>query len=43
MSKTAQLLISESGIITENQNDNIKEVEYDFLTNKSDDDGILDL
>ena len=43
MSKTAQLLISESGIITESQSDNIKEVEYDFLTNKSDDDGILDV
>ncbi|MBO5896164.1 MAG: hypothetical protein J6Q83_02590 [Clostridia bacterium] len=43
MSKTAQLLISESGIITDSQSDNVKEVEYDFLTNKSDDDGILDV
>ncbi len=43
MSKTAQLLISDSGIITESQSDNVKEVEYDFLTNRSDDDGILDV
>ena len=43
MSKTAQLLISESGIITDSQNDKVKDVEYDFLTNKSDDDGILDV
>ncbi len=43
MSKTAQLLISESGIIADSQSDNVKEVEYDFLTNKSDDDGILDV
>lgn len=42
MSKTAQLLISDSGIITESQSDNVKEVEYDFLTNRSDD-GILDV
>ncbi|MBR5441846.1 MAG: hypothetical protein IKV44_02735, partial [Clostridia bacterium] len=43
MSKTAQLLISESGIITDSQGDNVKEVEYDFLTDKSDNDGILDV
>ena len=43
MSKTAQLLISESGIITDSQIDKVKDVEYDFLTNKSDDDGILDV
>lgn len=43
MSKTAQLLISESGIITDSPNDKVKDVEYDFLTNKSDDDGILDV
>ncbi len=43
MSKTAQLLISESGIITDAQSDKVKEVEYDFLTKKSDDDGTLDV
>ena len=42
MSKTAQLLISESGIITDSPNDKVKDVEYDFLNNKSDD-GILDV
>lgn len=43
MSKTAQLLISESGIITDSQSDKVKDVEYDFLTKKSDDDGTLDV
>ncbi len=43
MSKTAQLLISESGIISDSQNDKVKDVEYDFLTKKSDDDGTLDV
>lgn len=43
MSKTAQLLISESGIIADSQNDKVKTVEYDFLTDKSYDDGILDV
>lgn len=42
MSKTAQLLISESGIITDSQSDKVKDVEYDFLTKKSDD-GTLDV
>lgn len=36
MSKTAQLLISESGIITEAKEEPVAEIEYDFLTDPGD-------
>lgn len=32
MSKTAQLLISESGVITESRDEPVEKIEYDFLT-----------